>query len=165
MIEVYQWYGSKAHKLYDPQTKRIVVIRDVVFEESEVWKWNTEFGESSEFVVDESVGLTVQLQGGGVVGGNNHYDQPQESSGGAPKGMHDVDTGEVMAQQEGGVLSDTVHSQTTNGESSINHEVDSDQVLLDDNMDVDHDDGPVRFRNLSEVYKILQRWIQPEMQR
>jgi hypothetical protein len=29
--------GSKAHRLYDPQSKRIVVSRDVVFEEGEAW--------------------------------------------------------------------------------------------------------------------------------
>ena len=39
--------GSKAHRLYDPQYGRIVVSKDVVFEENEVWKWDTELGEDS----------------------------------------------------------------------------------------------------------------------
>jgi hypothetical protein len=32
---------SKAYKLYDPAKKKIVVSRDVVFEESKGWKWDT----------------------------------------------------------------------------------------------------------------------------
>ena len=30
--------GSKAHKMYDPRNKKIVVSRDVIFEESVQWK-------------------------------------------------------------------------------------------------------------------------------
>jgi hypothetical protein len=29
--------GSKAHRLYNPQTKKIVVSRDVIFEEAVAW--------------------------------------------------------------------------------------------------------------------------------
>jgi hypothetical protein len=64
-------YGNKAHRLYDPQSRRIVVSRDVVFEESETWKWNAEFGENSEFVIDETVGVAAQKWDGGAIGGNN----------------------------------------------------------------------------------------------
>lgn len=31
--------GSKAYRLYDPLTKKIVVSRDVVFDESKGWNW------------------------------------------------------------------------------------------------------------------------------
>lgn len=31
---------SKAYKLYDPVEEKIIVRRDVVFEESKGWKWN-----------------------------------------------------------------------------------------------------------------------------
>lgn len=30
---------SKAYRLYDPVTKRIVISRDLIFEEDEGWKW------------------------------------------------------------------------------------------------------------------------------
>lgn len=33
--------GSKAYRLYDPDNRRIVVSRDVVFEENRAWKWNS----------------------------------------------------------------------------------------------------------------------------
>ena len=31
---------SKAYKLYNPNSKRIVISRDVVFYEERFWKWN-----------------------------------------------------------------------------------------------------------------------------
>jgi hypothetical protein len=31
---------SKAYKLYDPVDKKIIISRDVVFEESKAWEWN-----------------------------------------------------------------------------------------------------------------------------
>ena len=34
---------SKAFRMYDPVSKKIVVSRDVVFEEEEKWNWNAMF--------------------------------------------------------------------------------------------------------------------------
>jgi len=31
---------SKAYKLYDPKSKKVVIDRDVIFEESQGWNWN-----------------------------------------------------------------------------------------------------------------------------
>jgi len=31
---------SKAYKLYNPNTKKILVSRDVVFDENQFWSWN-----------------------------------------------------------------------------------------------------------------------------
>jgi hypothetical protein len=49
--------GSKAHRLYDPDLKRVAVSRDVVFEEAKGWMWNgdeksdhVEFQIENEFV-------------------------------------------------------------------------------------------------------------------
>lgn len=52
--------GSKAHRLYNPQSRRIVVSRDVVFEETISWEWNSKNSEGSEFVVDDEIQVVTQ---------------------------------------------------------------------------------------------------------
>lgn len=47
--------GSKAYRLLDPTTKRVVVSRDVVFDEGKSWNWNEkeveERGNSGSFMI------------------------------------------------------------------------------------------------------------------
>jgi hypothetical protein len=52
--------GRKAHRLYDSHSKKIIVNKDVVFEESKVWKWSSGFAEGSEFIVEEDVDSITQ---------------------------------------------------------------------------------------------------------
>lgn len=33
--------GSKAYRMFDPQTQKIIVRRDVVFDEAKCWNWST----------------------------------------------------------------------------------------------------------------------------
>ena len=50
--------GSKAYRLFDPNTRRIIVSRDVVFDEERSWNWNkeeTEKENGGSFVVTDSV--------------------------------------------------------------------------------------------------------------
>jgi len=47
---------SKAYKLYDPKSKKVVISRDVVFEESQGWNWNgIENTQSSSILVNDDV--------------------------------------------------------------------------------------------------------------
>lgn len=52
--------GSKAYRLLDPQTKKVVVSRDVVFDETKGWNWtqddSTQDGEGSFKVMIEDFG-------------------------------------------------------------------------------------------------------------
>jgi len=118
--------------------------------------------------VEENDGESTQQYWGGNYGGDNHIDEPQDVSGGAPEQdgdandgdnqeLHHFDNffenGEDSMQQNSGTQSGTVDNQVSVGESSENVETISDQVLSDDNMDIDHDDGPVRYRSIYEVYE------------
>ena len=38
---------SKAYRLYDPVMKKIIVNRDVIFEEDEKWNWNMNFEQAT----------------------------------------------------------------------------------------------------------------------
>jgi hypothetical protein len=151
--------GTKAHRLFNPKTKRIVISRDVIFEEAIAWEWNTEFGESSRFredVVDE----TPLPFTGGIVGGNNQHDEPSERLGGAggTNGGADV-TGSVEQSVQHGAdaHSGTVDGQATESEPAsvqgANNDHDDDQGHVDMDDDSDYDEPPLRFRNLNEVYE------------
>ena len=48
--------GSKAYQMYDPQTQKIVVSRDVVFDETKRWNW---LQNSSEQSMDGSFSITL----------------------------------------------------------------------------------------------------------
>jgi hypothetical protein len=70
--------GSKAHRLYDPQTKRIAVSRDVVFEEAIPWEWDSVYTKGSKFDVEDVMdGITNTL---GINGG--HEDDPDANQNG-----------------------------------------------------------------------------------
>ena len=66
--------GSKAHRMFDPVNRKIVVSRDVIFEESFYWKWGSVLGEPEpiEFIIDDEAfvsysGLRAGSAGGGVL--------------------------------------------------------------------------------------------------
>jgi len=113
----------------------------------------TEFRENSEFVLDETVSETAQLWSRGAPGGDNHEHHPVDDSGGASGSVQA--TGDVVGsiQQGSEALSDIVHGQATDTENSVSQGAEPDQDLSDDAMDVDHDDGLVRFRSLNDVYQ------------
>ncbi|CAD6255874.1 unnamed protein product [Miscanthus lutarioriparius] len=121
--------------------------------ENEVWKWDTELGEGSEFTVEDAVGDTVQQYGGGGIGGDNQGSQPQNDSGGATDGVQGSGGVGNSVQPSEDAQPDIVTDQATYSDVSVNQHSGSEQENDDENMDIDHDDGPVRFRSLNEVYE------------
>jgi hypothetical protein len=73
---------SKAHRMFDPVRGKIVVSRDVIFEESIQWKWDSDSVdlESDEFTVEEQEFVrNAGLMGGPITGDAADVEQ----SGGA----------------------------------------------------------------------------------
>lgn len=92
-----------------PKTKKIVVSRDVIFEESIAWKLSAEFVENSKFVVEEAVGVTAQPWTGGVAVGDNHDDHLVDNAGGAAEASGDIQTtGEVVGSVQQGTETQSV---------------------------------------------------------
>ena len=73
--------GSKAYRLYDPNGGKVVVPRDVVFDEMAAWDWEDQgageaAGVSSTFVVEHLV-----IQGGGDDGAGEQAAGEQAAAG------------------------------------------------------------------------------------
>lgn len=69
--------GSKAYRLYDPVQKKIVISRDVIFEEESQWEWGRDCGNDQELVIEEET-LPVGASPTVVTIEENHEDvQPK----------------------------------------------------------------------------------------
>lgn len=53
---------SKAYRLYNPITKRIIISRDVVFDESKTWKWTVNSTEEHISISDDEIEEEKQSQ-------------------------------------------------------------------------------------------------------
>lgn len=113
---------SKAYRLYDPISQRIIISRDVVFEEDKSWDWDKkyeeaiacdlEWGDREEKVVeiDRNVGRSESNSDANIEEGENFSsDSPAEESSPSsnegrirrpPAWMQDYETGEGLSEEE-----------------------------------------------------------------
>lgn len=113
---------SKAYRLYDPISQRIIISRDVVFEEDKSWDWDNkyeeaiacdlEWGDREEKVVeiDRNVGRSESNSDANIEEGENFSsDSPAEESSPSsnegrirrpPAWMQDYETGEGLSEEE-----------------------------------------------------------------
>ena len=114
--------GSKAHRMYNPQTNKIVVSRDVVFEEIEKWDW--EAAETEEISVEMEIGQWYSDgdlnndEGDVVAPQGSQAGQTAENTG----GQHFVGGGDASAVQSDGqtesVQNPTIEMQAESGQQS-----------------------------------------------
>ena len=150
--------GSKAHRMYNPQNKKIVVSRDIVFEESVKWAWDAvsdaEFSENREKADGQFFsGVFIMSD---VANGNVQNAQDSQETGGASGGGMQSDVVEEIGTETNDSQSVTDQNPTTDSEpvtpqispqaSEPSHEV----MDVDDN--IDDNSGPIRYRSLSDVY-------------
>ena len=71
---------SKAYRLYDPVAKKVVISRDVVFEEDKSWNWDRSYEEHIMADLewnDEEENKAVNAENDGVVSGEELIGNPQ----------------------------------------------------------------------------------------
>jgi hypothetical protein len=150
--------GSKAHRMYNPQNKKIIVSRDVVFEESVKWSWDAvndiDFSENREerdgqffsgdfSNIDDASGDVQDAQ------------QSQETGGASSSGMQSA-----VGEEAGAGMNDSQsfidQNPTTENEPATPQYspqvLESSHEVMDLDDTIDDDSGPIRFRSFDEVY-------------
>jgi hypothetical protein len=117
--------GSKAHRMFNPNNNRIVVSRDVVFEESRKWSWDaaekTDFVEVSDGVDGQFIPVTV-MGNDGDSGANDLVNEDSNDSGGALGGENDSAAVAGSESAIGGIQSQTVGNPTT-GDQAVSPQI------------------------------------------
>jgi len=155
--------GSKAHRMYNPQTNKIVISRDVIFEESRSWQWdvNTEFFEGAEFSVQDAdqfvtyLDISADVAGGDGVGSHQDVQGEQTSVGDAGVEASNP-TGTESEGNSFAVPEPTTETVAVEPEYSAVGGADSQEAgnagagnAVSNN---DYDEEPPRFRSLNEIY-------------
>jgi hypothetical protein len=161
--------GCKAHRLYDPQHNKIVVSRDVIFEEDVKWKWSAQNGDAEVFefqVQDENLSGEGFGVGGNVpnaVAGGDGNQSPgaMSSSGGAPEVQHSP--GAHSGHEVGGnspttssVRNLTIDLNSANTASPVQQpqfELDNSEADVSASGEESSEEDEVRFRDLNDIYQ------------
>jgi hypothetical protein len=148
--------GSKAHRMLNPVTNRVVVSRDVVFEEAVKWSWDVAESEVFSEIREEADGQFVpHVTMGGVSGDNAVHDHgfdQHDDSGGAIGAGHSLD---AMTDS----LSNSVQNPTTGSQSTQSSSLGSVQGSGSGGgeMEVDGEDvtpdGHQRYKSLNDIYE------------
>lgn len=141
--------GSKAYRLYDPNSNKIVISRDTVFQEGLVWDWNSCLGgeNSVDFVVEgESAG---DYFGSGEDGGSQWWqDVPtQEASNAAAENLEGLSD---LLQWPAEEMQTGSHAESSEaGFSTPSHSVTGNEFQTPTS---ENESGAVKFRDLNEIY-------------
>ncbi|MCH81754.1 retrovirus-related pol polyprotein from transposon tnt 1-94, partial [Trifolium medium] len=80
---------SKAYKLYDPEKKKIIVSRDVVFEENKSWEWNKSNTKKNSEVIDDEIEIeSTEPITVNVEGNNENEGVDAQNNGPSDSDMH-----------------------------------------------------------------------------
>jgi transposase InsO family protein len=135
--------SSKAYRVFDPQTRRIHISRDVVFDEAASWSWRGELGDAEPEFQIEVESVEQQQQPGTMISTTTTRPASAASSTStlpAPTAS--------PANQVAGQASPTTPVHAAGGAV----EFASPPAGIDVDLDADHDeDAPLRFRKVHNV--------------
>jgi len=145
--------GSKAYRFYNPNTRRVVIFCDAMFDEGKAWDWNESPNTGGDlgvepFTVEQ---MTIRIRSGledrvplgstPLSGVSSHSAPPPSSPGSTGAGRHGEVTPPVPATPAPG---------TPAAPTSPVEFVSPPSGPLD--LDADHEEGaPVRFRALENI--------------
>jgi hypothetical protein len=133
--------GTKGYRLLDPATNKLVVSRDVIFEENQPWNWNNSMSSTDQQETDTFiVHYEMTVQNLTIAENNENTVQPAA----------DV-VGENSAGQGGVVGPDEAASNSPNtpGTSAAPNQG---WVTPPSQNSANTEDGPQRFRTLTDLF-------------
>jgi hypothetical protein len=149
MIFVGYELGSAAYRCYNPVTKRVHISRDVILDEEATW--NSSGVQSTEMEYDVSFGdqpeifqtMRMELRTGDVTGAV--ATDPRAHDAGSVWSQRGSERHDSLASHE-------FRSPAAGGGlSAVSAREDQHQTPPSYNLDADHDDAPLRYRQLSEM--------------
>jgi len=144
--------GSKAHRLYDPDTKKIIVSRDVILEESEMWEWGlvSDGNNSVEFIVEGESDSDTLSSGEVNLGG----EQPGQTEPVYTETTSADSSIVVLPDLPQSPVAESIQTGSQSAPAAVNLSTPQ-QSLFGGNISTPgsgDSSEPMRFRNLSEIY-------------
>lgn len=141
--------SSNAHRLYDPVQKKVVVGRDVIFEEAVGWKWSENSVENlMGFQIDDE--FDNNNRNWGTIEVDDEAPQPQQEQGGAQVSESSSSVPDEL-QSPAAVSSADANAGSPLQENSESHNLG--QQLNPELIDDLSDEEPQHFRSLNEMYQ------------
>jgi len=150
--------GSKAHRMYNPHTNKIVVSRDVVFEEGVKWSWDAAETEIFSVECDDEVGHYIPHPNPSEVHVDvAHNDQEVNDSGGAGDAGYQSPAGPQSVSAGVGSNANSDRNPTTGLQTEQTPRSSQQSAWNGNTMDtdenVDSGDELHRYRSINDVYQ------------
>jgi len=139
MVFIGYEFGTKGYRFYDPTNAKLVVSRDVIFEENQPWPWNREEGSAVQQPDTFTVEYEVPDQNPTTAGAHPEMQQPAAE-----------EEQQAPADDQGDVGHNNTPPNTPSSQGSAPAQAHG-WATPPSNQSADSDDRPVGYRYLSDL--------------
>jgi len=145
--------GSKAYRLYNPASSKVVVSRDVVFDEAACWGWESDDGEATPGGLSSSFTIEyMAYSGAGELAHGEAEGTPSSEAEGTPSSEAERTPSSKAQGAPSSAGQGTPISAATSTISSIRFV--TPPPSASPNIDADYSGEPLRFRLVDDIVGI-----------
>ncbi|KAJ0785458.1 putative RNA-directed DNA polymerase [Helianthus annuus] len=150
---------SKGYKLYNPLTKKMIISRDVVFDESKQWVINTENAEVPFIISDTNEPQSRENEVPDIIQAEQSSAAPPENSEQSLQetGNQSHDISNEQQAETGHEPEFTSQQENTIGSSASNHQQENNSSSSDSENEV------IRTKNIRNIYRGTKRLTEAEV--